>query len=353
MEACTSKTWTWVTTISHVTRVDLVRRAIIPTPLLSEIAWSRQTTVVKILRKLEEVFNFWKNECPHVISKSTRPLTRITRNINQRVLETVRATTNQIITNSLLMFQSHQEHQTNVHTWMLRLNPNSRMREETKTTEKFSNQMQVRAKVTTKEILSKMSTMLFLVERLADKEGNQAFRNLTIKMKVSSTSPRDMINQFGKYLKKISQTQSIWMFIKRKTTEDNSPLQLHHQAVSIITIQIIRLGIIMANKELLIVHRWIRVSHTSLHFPRAQHLDNNSNSFQEPNRNRQFKWWVSTRQRVSVTLKLQLMLVLDLATQIYLMNMEKLGDYYLATTVEENSTNRLWWSMRRSVRKFL
>jgi hypothetical protein len=35
------------------------------------------------------------------------------------------------------------------------------------------------------------------------------------------------------------------------------------------------------------------------------------------------------------------------------MNMEKLGDYYLATTVEENSTNRLWWSMRRSVRKFL
>lgn len=251
------------------------------------------------------------------------------------------------------MFQSHQEHQTNVHTWMLRLNPNSRMREETKTTEKFSNQMQVRAKVTTKEILSKMSTMLFLVERLADKEGNQAFRNLTIKMKVSSTSPRDMINQFGKYLKKISQTQSIWMFIKRKTTEDNSPLQLHHQAVSIITIQIIRLGIIMANKELLIVHRWIRVSHTSLHFPRAQHLDNNSNSFQEPNRNRQFKWWVSTRQRVSVTLKLQLMLVLDLATQIYLMNMEKLGDYYLATTVEENSTNRLWWSMRRSVRKFL
>ena len=107
------------------------------------------------------------------------------------------------------MFQSHQEHQTNVHTWMLRLNPNSRMKEETKTTEKFSNQMQVQAKVTTKEILLKMSTMLFLVERLAHKEGNQAFHNLTIKMKVSSTSPRDMINQFGKYLKKISQTRSI------------------------------------------------------------------------------------------------------------------------------------------------
>jgi len=161
------------------------------------------------------------------------------------------------------------------------------------------------------------------VERLVRKEGSQVCPSLTIRTKAFSTSQKGMKNRFGKFPKKISRTRLIWMFIKRRTTENNNQPLLHLRAANITTKLIIRLEPTLANKESPIVPPSTRASHTSHQHPRTRRQDNSSSSYLEASRSHQFKWWANTQLKGSETLRRLPMPDLGMETQTNLMSTEK------------------------------
>ena len=197
--------------------------------------------------------------------------------------------------------------------------------------------------------------MLCWVVSQTNKGGRQVFRSRTTRMKVRSTSQSDMKSQCGRLPRKTNRTQLIWIFIRLRITVGNNPLLLLHlQVVHIIKKSTILL--VAASKEWEIAHLSTRAFLINQTWLKTQRHANNNNkrssNSRETSRSRRCKWWMSTQRRVwAISKRLHMQgQALEMGTSRT--NTVKLGDWYLATTVEGNSTSRRWWSILKFVRKF-